>query len=71
VRRLAGQVPVAGRVVFVGDVEFRGGKVPHTVTLEELEAEFSPEDESRDTQASDAIRNLWQKIDEASRRYAA
>ncbi len=71
VRRLAGQVPVAGRIVFVGDVEFRGGKVPAIVTLAELESEFGPGDEPRDTQTSDAIRSLWRKIDEASRRYAA
>ena len=71
VRRLAGQVPVAGRVVFVGKVEFPGGKVPGAVTLEELESEFAEAGEDQARQTTEAFQNFWRKIDEASRRYAA
>ena len=70
VRRLADKVPVTGRVVFVGDVEFQGGRVPGAVTLAELEDEFGVDPDEPATPPNDAVRGLWQKIDEASRRYA-
>lgn len=71
VRRLAGQVPVTGRVVIVGDVEFPGGRIPGTVTLEDLEDEFGAAEGDQARQATDAFGNFWQKISEVATRYAA
>ena len=71
VRRLAGQVPVTGRVVFVGEVEFPGGQVPGAVTLAELESEFGHAEADQARQSVEAFRKLWSRIDEASKRYAA
>ena len=71
VSRLAGQLPVTGRVVFVGEVEFRGGGIPGAVTLAELEEEFGPADGDQARQATDAFRKLWEQVSKAAKRYTA
>jgi hypothetical protein len=71
VRRLADKVPVTGRVVFVGDVEFAGGQVPGVVTLAELESEFGHAEAEQARQSTEAFRFFWTRIDEAAKRYAA
>ena len=71
VRRLADKVPVMGRVVFVGDVEFAGGQVPGAVTLAELESEFGHAEAEQARQSTEAFKFFWTRIDEASKRYAA
>lgn len=70
VRRLAGDVPVTGRVVLVGgEVEFPGGRIPGVVSLRDLEHEFAPT-ASAGTVSIDHYRPFWQKVAAAARRNA-
>ncbi len=65
VRALVRDVPVHGRVVFMGDVEFVRGRPEQAVTLEELEEEFA--DASRKGTASiSAFHSSWEQIQAVS-----
>jgi hypothetical protein len=69
VRRLAGQVPVTGRVVLVGQhVDFPGGHIPGVITLPDLEQEFGAEAGAQSLPAAEVYRDFWQKVVAASRR---
>jgi hypothetical protein len=68
VRRLAGQVPVTGRVVLVGGkVEFPGGRIPGVITLADLEQEFGS-NEGRPAGSVEAFRPFWKTVTDAARR---
>ncbi len=61
VRALVRDVPVYGRVVFLGDAEFVRGRPEQAVTLAELESEFA--DTSRQGTASiSAFHASWEQI---------
>ncbi|MGB5209204.1 MAG: nuclease-related domain-containing protein [Gammaproteobacteria bacterium] len=63
VERLVGAVPVAGRVVFAGPVEFPGGRLPQVSTLADLEHEFG---EHGDGKAIDAFQHGWTLLSQAA-----
>lgn len=68
IRRLAGQVPVTGRVVLVGGkVEFPGGRIPGVITLSDLEQEFGAA-EGLPPQSVEPFRPFWQTVTKAARR---
>lgn len=60
VERLVHPVPVWGRVVFVGQVEFPGGAVDGVSTLSDLEAEFADPDDG--DKALDAFQTGWERL---------
>ena len=64
VERLVNPVPVSGRVVFVGPVEFPGGAVEGVSTLTELEQEFSSHDDG--SQTIDAFQSGWERLAEVA-----
>jgi hypothetical protein len=65
VERLVYPVPVFGRVVFVGEVEFPGGSVEQVSTLSELEAEFADPGDSG--KALDAFQSGWGRLAESAK----
>ncbi len=65
VRAVAKDVPVHGRIVFLGAPDFVGGRPDQVVTLEELEGEFSSSARSG-TEAIRAFHSSWQQIQLAS-----
>ena len=65
VERLVHPVPVFGRVVFVGQVEFPGGAVDRVSTLNDLEAEFA--DPGDGGKALDAFQTGWERLAEVAR----
>lgn len=60
VERLVSPVPVCGRVVFAGPVEFPGGAVARVSTLTELEEEFSHHGDG--SQTLDAFQSGWERL---------
>jgi hypothetical protein len=68
VRRLAGQVPVTGRVVLVGSkIEFPGGRIPGVITLGDLEREFASS-EGPPARLVEPFRSFWKTVTDAARR---
>ncbi len=63
VERLVGAVPVTGRVVFSGQVEFPGGNLPQISTLADLEREFG---DSGDGKAIEAFQPGWTQLSQAA-----
>ena len=61
VRAVAKDVPVHGRVVFMGQPDFVGGRPEHTVTLDELAQEFS-QTARRNTESVSAFHASWEQI---------
>ena len=61
VRALVRDVPVYGRVVFVGDAEFVRGRPEQAVTLDELESEFA-DTALKDTASISAFHASWEQI---------
>ncbi len=59
---LVGDVPLEGRILFVGEVEFPKGHPPQVATLESLLAEF--ENATRDSTAID-LEDHWRRIHSA------
>lgn len=62
VRALAKDVPVHGRVVFIGAAEFVGGRPDQVITLDELAAEFGSAD-ARGTENLSAFHSSWQRLE--------
>jgi len=62
VRDLAGDVPVDGKVVFVGDVEFPGGHIDAILTLRELEDQYNPVSGESAGSAIQAFHGSWGKV---------
>lgn len=62
VRALAKDVPVHGRVVFVGDAAFVGGRPEQVLTLDELAEEFAhPDADGRENLS--AFHSSWQRLE--------
>jgi hypothetical protein len=64
VRDLAGDVPVSGRIVFVGDVEFPGGHIDEVLTLKELEDEYKTVSGEPSGSAIQAFHGSWGKVEQ-------
>ena len=62
VQDLAGDVPVSGRIVFVGNVEFPGGGIDSVVTLEELESEFGSATADHAGSTIQAFHGSWGRV---------
>lgn len=62
VRALAKDVPVHGRVVFIGDAEFVGGRPDQVLTLDELADEFGSTD-TRGAENLSAFHSSWQRLE--------
>lgn len=65
VSRLCGNIPVSGRVVFVGEISFPRGATPGVVTLADLEDEFRVDGEHRPPM--EAFRPDWERLSQAAR----
>ncbi len=65
VERLVRPVPVSGRVVFAGPVEFPGGAVERVSTLTELEEEFSSDGDH--SQTLEAFQSGWEQLAEVAK----
>ncbi len=67
VQLLAGDVPVEGRVAFVGEIVFAAGRPPGVATLAEVAAEFhrQPRADGRPA-AYEAWMEAWNRIREAA-----
>lgn len=61
VRAVAKDVPVHGRIVFLGDPDFVGGRPDQVLTLDELQSEFATSARSG-TEAISAFHSSWQQI---------
>ncbi|NNF52459.1 MAG: hypothetical protein HKN59_08470 [Gammaproteobacteria bacterium] len=61
VRAVAKDVPVHGRVVFLGNAEFVGGRPEQVITLEELQQEFA-QSTGRDAASISAFHSSWEQI---------
>lgn len=61
VRAVARDVPVHGRVVFLGNPEFVGGRPELVVTLAELEQEFA-QPSRRNSESISAFHASWEQI---------
>ncbi len=61
VQGLAKDVPVLGRVVFLGKAEFVGGRPEQAVTLQQLEEEFA-EAARKGSESISAFHSSWQQI---------
>ena len=64
VRDLAGNVPVSGRIVFVGNVEFPGGHIDAVLTLKELEDEYKAAGGALAGSAIQAFHGSWGKVEQ-------
>jgi hypothetical protein len=67
VRNLTGDVPVTGRVVLSGRVEFAGGAIERVCELRELEEEFRHAQAEDGGRATDAFQPVWARRVEAAR----
>jgi hypothetical protein len=68
VELLAGEVPVEGRVAFVGDIVFAAGRPSGIATLTEVAAEFQRDSRAEGGPATpDAWLEAWKRISEAAR----
>lgn len=69
VRLLAGEVPVEGRVAFVGDLVFAAGRPPGVATLEEVAMEFQrvPHALDDDSHKYEVWLGAWNRISETAR----
>jgi len=61
VRAVVKDVPVHGRVVFLGRAEFVGGRPEQVITLDELQQEFA-QSSRRDTESISAFHSSWEQI---------
>lgn len=61
VRAVAKDVPVHGRIVFLGRAEFVGGRPEQVITLEELQHEFAQADQ-RGSESISAFHSSWEQI---------
>jgi hypothetical protein len=62
VRDLAGDVPVSGKIVFVGDVRFPGGHIDNVLTLTELEDEYTAARGEQAGSTIQAFHGSWGKV---------
>jgi hypothetical protein len=62
VRRLAGDVPVEGRIVFTSKANFPKGMPKYVLMLESLGAEFAPVDKGTMASYVDRFREGWQQV---------
>lgn len=67
VRHLAGGVPVIGRVVLTGRVDFAGGAIDKVCELSVLEQEFRQADAADGGRSVDAFQRAWSRLVEAAR----
>jgi len=68
VQLLAGEVPVEGRVAFIGDLVFAAGRPPGVATLVEVATEFqrAPHALENNPQAREAWYSAWNRISEVA-----
>ena len=64
VQDLAGNVPVIGRIVFVGDVQFPAGHIPSVLTLTELEDEYKAIGGEQAGSTIQAFHGSWGKVEQ-------
>jgi len=62
VRRLAGEVPVEGRIVFTSKASFPKGMPKYVLMLESLAAEFAPVDMATMASHVDQFRGGWEQV---------
>ena len=68
VQALAGDVPVTGRVVVVGEVEFAGGRPDGVLGLADLDAEFSlPRGQQGSKGLPEAVATTWDRLQSVAR----
>jgi len=67
VRHLAGSVPVMGRVVLAGHVEFAGGAIDRVCQLDELEVELQRANAADGGRSTDAFQSAWSSLVKAAR----
>lgn len=69
VQLLAGDVPVEGRVAFIGEIVFAAGRPPGVTTLAEIATEFqrAPHAADGNSQTREAWLSAWKRISEAAR----
>ncbi len=66
VKRLTPDIPVHGRIVFNGEIDFRGDDLPQVVTLEQLRSQFSPAGTAAADRPIDAFYSEWVRLREAA-----
>jgi hypothetical protein len=62
VRRLAGDVPVEGRIVFTSRASFPKGMPKYVLMLESLGAEFAPVDKGAMAEHVEKFRSGWEQV---------
>lgn len=69
VRLLAGEVPVEGRVAFIGELVFAAGRPPGVTTLVEVANEFqrTPHALDGNPETREAWFSVWKRISETAR----